>query len=223
MDRVKSCSIWLAILLGAVLMVPTQSFAQIYIGGYGGVAIPHDADATLLDPVLLGPIGISGEVEYDAAVIAGARVGYWMEAFDLPYLGVEFDFYWTNPEFDRFKLAGLSIPIDGDLNIISGGLNGLVRYPYGPIQPYVGVGGAIVYGDFDSAAHDDDVSVALQLLGGVRGFVTDNIALFAEYKWVLTEFEFDDKGSKLELDYSASHIYGGIEWHFGTGGVHQKP
>ncbi|MCH7922691.1 MAG: porin family protein [Nitrospinae bacterium] len=224
MDTAKSRSLWLAILLGALLMVPTQSFAQVYIGGYGGVAIPHDADATIVDPALLGPIAISGEVEFDPEVIAGARVGYWLEALDLPYFGVELDFYWTDPELDRFKLAGLSIPIDGDLTIISGGLNGLVRYPYGPIQPYAGVGGAIVYGDLDlSGSRDDDVSVALQLMGGVRGFVTDNVALFAEYKWVLTEFEFDDKGSKLELDYSTSHIYGGIEWHFGTGGVHQKP
>jgi len=56
-------------------------------------------------------------------------------------------------------------------------------------------------------------------MGGLRGFVTDNIALFAEYKWVLAELEFAD----FEIDYSASNVYGGVEWHFGTGGVHQKP
>ncbi len=61
MDRVKTCSIWVAILLGAFLMVPTQSFAQTYIGVYGGVNIPHDADATLLDPVLLGPLPFPGK------------------------------------------------------------------------------------------------------------------------------------------------------------------
>jgi len=224
MDRVKSCSIWVAIMLGALLMLPTQSFAQTYLGVYGGVAIPHDADATLLDPVLLGPATFSGEIEFDPAVIAGARLGYFFENFDLPWLGVELDFYWTPPELDRLKAPTFNIPIKGDVDLISGGLNGLVRYPYGPIQPYAGVGGAIVYGDLDfSSNRDDDVTVALQLMGGVRGFVTDNVALFAEYKWVLTEFEFDDKGSKLELDYNASNIYGGIEWHFGTGGVHQQP
>ena len=93
MDTVKSRSIWMTILLGALLMVPTQSFAQTYIGVYGGVNIPHDADATLLDPVLLGPAPFSGEIEFDPAVIAGARVGYWLEAYDLPYFGVELDFY----------------------------------------------------------------------------------------------------------------------------------
>ncbi len=222
MDRVKSRSLWLAILLGALLMLPTQSFAQTYIGVYGGVNISHDADGTLLDPVLLGPAPFSGEIEFDPSVIAGARLGYFFENFDLPWLGVEFDAYWTNPELDRFKTAGRNVAFDDDLNIISGGINGLIRYPYGPIQPYAGVGGGVVYADLDNP-NDEDVVVSLQLVGGVRGFVRDNLALFAEYKWVLTEFEFNDSGESLEVDYTASHIYGGIEWHFGTGGVHQQP
>ncbi len=219
MDRGKSRSVWLAILLGSLLMVPTQSFAQIYVGGYGGVAIPHDADAEIRVP---GFVGLSGEIEFDASVIAGARVGYWFENFDLPWLGVEFDAYWENPELDRFKIAGLSFAIDDDLIVLSGGINGLVRYPYGPIQPYAGVGVGVVYAEIDQI-NDEDVVASLQLVGGVRGFVSDNLALFAEYKFVLTEFEFNEAGASLEVDYTASNIYGGIEWHFGTGGVHQQP
>ncbi len=218
MDRVKTRSLSLAILLGAVLMVPTQSFAQVYIGGYGGVTIPHEAD---FEESGFG-LTFSGEFEYDPAVIAGARVGYWGVIEDLPWLGVEFDAYWTNPDIDQGKLFGISFPFDADLTLISGGFNGLIRYPYGPIQPYAGVGVGVVYADLDKP-NDEDVVASLQLVGGVRGFVSDNLALFAEYKWVLTEFEFNEAGASLEVDYTASHIYGGVEWHFGTGGVHQQP
>ena len=221
MDRVKTRSLWLAILLGALLMVPTESFAQIYIGGYGGVSIPHDSDAEVTIPSL-DLVNSSGEFEFDPAVIAGARLGYFFENFDLPWLGVEFDAYWTNPELDRFKTAGRNVAFDDDLIVLSGGINGLVRYPYGPIQPYAGVGVGVVYADLDKP-NDEDVVASLQLVGGVRGFVSDNLALFAEYKFVLTDFEFQAGGASLDLDYNASNIYGGIEWHFGTGGVHQQP
>ena len=179
----------------------------------------------------------------------GGRVGYWLEYLNMPYLGVEGEFYWGLPNIDDQSLtlggtgAG-SVPIqDTDFRVGTVALNLLVRYPYGPIQPYVGVGGAFLFADVDDIktsasvvflgpggavlfpagttflTGDDDTGFGLQLMGGLRGFVTDNLALFAEYKWVLSEFEF----SEFELDYSTSHVYAGLEWHFGTGGVHQQP
>ena len=247
MITAKSRSIWLAILLGALLIVPTQSFAQIYVGAYGGAVFPHDADTEGTGDA--SDVSLS-DTEFDVGVMFGARVGYWLEALDLPFIGVEGEFYWSLPEVSdqTVTLGGAvsgSVPIqEADFDVGTIGLNLLARYPYGPIQPYAGVGLAILFADVDDIKNsdpilvtlggvplgvipagttfitgDDDTAVGLQLMGGVRGFVTDNVALFAEYKWVLAEFEFQD----IELDYSASHVYGGIEWHFGTGGVHQQP
>jgi len=245
MDTAKSRSLWLAILLGALLMVPTQSFAQVYVGAYVGGVIPHDADSIGKGEAE----GLSfGDTEFDGGVMFGARVGYWLEALDLPFFGVEGEFYWGIPEFAGQNItvgSVISIPVqEADFNVGTIGINLLVRYPYGPIQPYGGVGLAILFADIDDVklsgpatltidsesfslgeAGDivfvggNDTAVGLQLMGGLRGFVTDNVALFAEYKWVLAELEFQE----IELDYSASHVYGGIEWHFGTGGVHQQP
>jgi len=250
MDRVKSCSVWLAILLGALLMVPTQSFAQIYVGAYGGAVFPHDADAEIESIFGIPTPGLtSSDVEFETGVMFGARVGYWMEYFDLPFFGVEGEFYWSLPNIESQDVTlggtgGGSVPIqDTDFRVGTVALNLLARYPYGPIQPYAGVGGAFLFADVDDVKlsaptvfilpggavilpagatvfrGDDDTTFGLQLLGGVKGFVNDNLAIFAEYKWVLAEFEFDT----VELDYSASHVYAGLEWHFGTGGVHQQP
>ncbi len=66
---------------------------------------------------------------------------------------------------------------------------------------------------------DKQTEPALQLIGGVRGFLSDNVALFAEYKYVKTELEFQS----MQIDYDASNIYGGIEFYFGPGGGVSRP
>ncbi len=242
MDTAKSCSIWLAILLGALLMVPTQSFAQIYVGAYGGAVFPHDAD-TEVDAVsgIPFPVLALSDIEFDTGVMFGARVGYWLEYFDLPFFGVEGEFYWGLPEIagQDITLGGVvTIPIqEADFRVGTVALNLLARYPYGPIQPYVGVGGAFLFADVDDIklsapvtllgttfpasstflTGDDDTAFGLQLMGGVRGFVSDNVALFAEYKWVTAALEFEE----VDIDYNASHVYGGLEFYFGPG-VHKE-
>jgi len=131
-----------------------------------------------------------------------------------------------------------SIPIEeADLDLLIIGFNLLVRYPYTTIQPYGGVGVGIANAYLKSVKvrepttvtiggtsfsfepgdrlfrEDEDTALALQLIGGVRGFLNDNVALFAEYKYVKADFKFQS----MELDYEANHIYGGIEYYFGPG------
>lgn len=133
----------------------------------------------------------------------------------------------------------VSVPIEeADLTIVNVGFNLLVRYPYSTIQPYAGVGVGILTGFLDDVKvrepatitiggssftldpgdfffkEDKQTTPALQLIGGVRGFLSDNVALFAEYKYVKSEIEFQS----MQIDYDASNIYGGIEFYFGPGG-----
>ena len=213
----------LVFLLAVVLLAPTHSFAQMYVGIYGGGAFPEDSDIEIEVPVvnLLGlgdstfGFDVVGDAEFDPGVMVGGRVGYWFEG--VPIVGAEVDFYWANPEVS-LKVAGPSLPIDEDLGVYTGVINLLVRYPYWPIQPYGGFGVGIVNVDF---AGDSETAVAFQFMVGVRGFITDNIALFTEGKVVGSRLNFKGelKGSveKLKFDYIAPHVYGGIEYHFGSG------
>ncbi len=252
MNRVRSCSIWLAILLGALLMLPTQSFAQWYGGVYGGAVFPQDADTEASAAFGITGLISSSDIEFEPGVMFGGRIGYWMEALDIPWFGLEGEFYWGIPQVEDQQITLGGVVSGGpftvqetDFDIATVAVNLVARYPYGPIQPYVGIGGAWTFADLDNIKlkesarvsvpgedelvtipagtivfkGDDDDAFGLQLMGGLRGFVTDNVALFAEYKWVLTELELGD----ITFDYRAHHIYGGIEYTFGTGGVHQKP
>jgi opacity protein-like surface antigen len=216
--------------------------AQIYTGVYVGAAIPHEADVTVtqqgieevrnaieaagLSPVTSLRLDVT-DIEFDAGVMVGGRVGYWLEALDVPFIGLEAEVYGAFPEVSNQDLtvtatgvaAGtpFAVNVTGpiskeDVDVVTIGFNAIARYPHGPIQPYGGVGIGIVNAEIDD---DDDTAAGLQLIGGVRGFVTDNVALFGEYKYVMTELEFGD----IEMDYNASHVYGGIEYHFGPGVV----
>jgi opacity protein-like surface antigen len=51
---------------------------------------------------------------------------------------------------------------------------------------------------------------------GVRYLFTQQVALFAEYKYNRATFEFDTatSGGGLKGDYSASHVVGGLSFHF---------
>lgn len=245
MYRGISRSLLLVLGLAAVLLVPTPSFAQMYVGVYSGAVIPHDAEtggAGLLE-------GISAsDTEFDVGVMMGGRVGYWLEALDAPFLGLEVEVYGGLPKISdqTITLGGVvvgDVPIqESDFDMITVAFNALLRYPSGPIQPYVGAGLGIVNATADNIkisepllvtipgfvpvvfptgsvliSGGDDTAPALQVIGGVRGFIADNVALFAEYKWVTAALEFEE----FDLDYNASHVYGGIEFYFGPG-VHKE-
>lgn len=242
MRKVKSRSFVLIVLLGAVLLVPTPGFTQVYIGVYVGSVIPHEADTS---ETLTGSDLSISDTEFDLGPMFGGRLGYWLEALNAPFLGIEAEIYGGFPQIDGqiLTVAGSTQVLiqEADVDVLTVGLNALVRYPVGPIQPYGGVGVGILNVGIDDIitttpisivtpgvslirsggstflSTGDDTAVALQLMGGVRGFITDNVALFGEYKWVTAEVEFKD----VDFDYSASHVYGGIEFHFGPG-VHKK-
>ena len=73
MKKVNSRSLWLALLLGAVFLTPTPSFAQTYVGVYGGGAFPHNVEMTVPSFGITIP-----DVEFEEGAIVGARVGYVM-------------------------------------------------------------------------------------------------------------------------------------------------
>jgi opacity protein-like surface antigen len=134
----------------------------------------------------------------------------------------------------------VQVPIEeADLQVTTLGINIIARYPSSVLQPYGGVGFGLVGGVVDDVKLSEDTTFstdgttftleggdniykligeddwvpALQLMGGVRGFIHENIALFVEYKYVTTEFEFHP----VQFDYDTSHVYGGIELFFGPG------
>ncbi|MDF0644608.1 MAG: hypothetical protein P0111_11285 [Nitrospira sp.] len=87
------------------------------------------------------------------------------------------------------------------------------------LQPYAGIGLGInwTYISNSSFTARDNFVPGLNVLGGLRYYVTDRIGLFAEYKYNRATFDFvADTGALTGFQgtYSINHIVGGLSFHY---------
>ncbi len=198
-----------------------QVKAEMYIGGQAGVSFPKD----LKD--VRGTHNLSGtklsNLELKDSLAAGLKVGGYFPN-SLNWLGLEGEAYYSNPNIKKQTVTGnarilgnsgtqFTIP-KTDLHIVTFSFNALVRYPGEILQPYGGVGIGLNIGYLRSGNVSSDAGFApsLNLMGGVRGFVTERIALFAEYKYNRGRFEF--YANNFKADYRTNLIVGGLTYHF---------
>jgi opacity protein-like surface antigen len=87
------------------------------------------------------------------------------------------------------------------------------------LQPYAGVGLGINWVDISNStfsAHANFVA-GLNVLGGLRYYFTERIAMFTEYKYNRATFDFVGSSAPLtgfQGIYSINHIVGGISYHY---------
>jgi len=114
-------------------------------------------------------------------------------------LGFETEGFFTEPEDE----------VGGKLRVITWGLNTLLRYPGKRFQPYVGAGLGLFFAevvdDIPGPSFSDDWVPGLNLLGGIRGFVTDSIALFFDYKFTYAKFNLRTKIFTLPYGFERTY------------------
>jgi opacity protein-like surface antigen len=200
--------------------------------------------------------GRARDLSFESSVVFGAKAGYFFERDLLGgNVGVELDVYHFEPNLDaqNVRFTGLFAGFSGDvqtrlqsadIEVTAVSLNLLYRFrllpgpqhPRGRLQPYVGVGaGAFIARlatqtspfDTNKDISDTDVRPGVQALGGLRYFLTRNIALFAEYKFIQTDtfsFSFKESGTifgfpatetaRDRADITSHLFYGGIGFHW---------
>ena len=174
----------------------------LYVGGNVGVAMVPDVD--IVDPAVPGDVGT---MSYDSGVALSGALGYAIQN-----IRFEAEFAWQQNDLDSLELMGWDFPLTGDVEVISGMVNGYFEIPTGsPWKPFVtgGLGMARVeMNDFnavDSGAADwsgDDTVFAWQVGAGVGYAINERATVEVRYRYFATDdAEFDD-GSTLEF---ASH------------------
>ncbi|MGH7325149.1 MAG: outer membrane protein [Candidatus Rokuibacteriota bacterium] len=195
-------------------------------------------------------------VEFDRSTVFGAKVGYFFNRRLFGgNLGFEYEVYHFRPDINgqTIDFSGTvgGVSFDGpsnlnkaDISVIAGGLNFLYRiplarsrrFPRGQVQPYVGVGGSVFLAEFETTSildenegvDDTDLRPGLQGLAGLKLFLSRNVALFLEYKYIHTatfEFKLQASGTfaglpnatettTLRGSLTGHHFNAGLALHF---------
>jgi opacity protein-like surface antigen len=130
-------------------------------------------------------------------------------------MGLELDVFNSQPNIKNLdNIPGIH------LRVTNVGINFLLRYPGQTFQPYAGIGGAVLIAHLSDSAttkSDNDVGAGLNLLAGLRAFITPYVALFGEYKYTWGTLTFNDAfpaGGGFSGDYRAQCVVFGVSYHF---------
>jgi len=217
---------------------PAMSRAEFYIAGMGGYVFPNDFSNVssnfpilkLLDPRLSTNL-FSNDIDLDNAPMGGGKIGYYFP--QVKWLGVETEGFFTTLKFtedpDPQQIDNITFffPSLENLQVTTWAFNAVVRYPHKRFQPYVGVGLGVFFGEtsWGGTKLSDNWVPGFNALAGIRGFITEYLAVFAEYKYNYVTFNLESSDTtfagtslggndSVNGTYSANMIAGGISFHF---------
>ena len=196
------------------LVIPTSAQAEVFVAVMGGYSFLNEFTNVVSSGRFPGTE--IPDADLGNAGMVGGKVGFYMP--DLPWFGFEAEGFFTNPTYKPFEAEG----VDANLEVVTLGFNALIRYPGERVQPYLGGGVGIFFATIDTdlpgPSLDSNTLPGFNLLGGVRGLVTESIVLFLEYKYNQVDLKFRTTSFNLpfgfEGTYRANIIAAGIGYRF---------
>ncbi len=210
---------WIAGLLVVMSVVPGSLVqAEWYLGGQGGVNVTRD----LADIRGTGPLAgvTSNDLNLRNQIAYGVKAGYYLPD-SCKWLGAEAEFYHSDANIERQRITSngpiLGSHPDGTISrtglaVNTWALNVLVRYPEARLQPYAGIGVTFNHGLLRTAPRETTFFPGLNVVAGLRAFVTRRVALFTEYKYNQATIEFSDQ--HVKADYRTNYFMAGLSYHF---------
>ena len=198
------------------VLAPGSVLGEFYVAGMGGYVVPNGFNNTQFE--FAPDDGHTFDLELENSAMGGGKIGYYFPSWEWVGVGVETEgfFAWPNLKEQTVMGSGCQCYLftaEREIQVITWGINALARYPGKRIQPYVGAGLGVFFASESIHGYPlstDNWVPGLNFLAGVRGFVTDHLALFAEYKYNRATFTL----GSLKGDYSANIAAGGLSFHF---------
>lgn len=225
MPRRSRISIAAALLVVASAL---PAWGEMYIAGQVGLTSPQNASQVNLavDPTILSPISLS-DLDLKNSIMYGGKVGYYFDS--VKSLGIETEAFTTTPHLKQqnvtVSVLDGSPPVSQEVGganfrVTTLAFNLVARYPGERFQPYVGAGPGIFFAQLkDSTDSTSSTKPGLNTQIGLRFLITENLAVFGEWKYNHVRFNFDTPAfgagsSGLSLHYSAHNFIFGIGYHF---------
>jgi opacity protein-like surface antigen len=206
--RCRSVALILSVVVG--LLIGSAASAEWYVAGQFGA---NFADQ-LSD--IRGTGSLSGfrspDFDLQNSFVYGGKVGMYPGN---GWFGVELDVFHSTPHVKNLD----DVP-GFHMRVTNVGVNLLARYPGVTFQPYAGIGAGAAIARIGSSATtqgNTDVASALNLLVGIRAFITPYVAVFTEYKYSQATFEFNHAfgpTSGFNGNYDAHILVTGLSYHY---------
>jgi len=191
-------------------LCPALAQAEYYVAGQVGVNFADrltGIQGTGNFVTQTGP-----DLDLQNAVLYGGKLGFFPSN---GAMGIELDVFNSQPNIKNLdNIPGIH------LGVTNVGINLLLRYPGQTFQPYVGFGGAALIARISETVdvqNDTDVGFGINLLGGLRTFITPYVAIFAEYKYTRGTLSFNEafgSAGGFSGDYRAQAVVFGLSYHF---------
>ena len=201
---------WCALSLAVACLSPIVAGAEYYVAGQVGVNFADrltGIQGTGNFVTQRGP-----DLDLKNAVLYGGKLGFFPGN---GAMGLELDVFNSQPNIKNLdNIPGIH------LGVTNVGINLLLRYPGQTFQPYIGFGGAALIARISQTVDvqsDTDVGFGINLLGGLRTFITPYVAIFAEYKYTRGTLSFNEAfGSTggFSGNYHAQQVVFGLSYHF---------
>lgn len=206
------------------LTLPVQ--AEMYVAGQVGASIPNkfsnvqgvDSSAGLT----ISDLSLQNSLMY------GAKLGYYFDS--IKWLGVETEVFNSTP---HLKQQDVTVSFGGasatgnfpgqSVRVLNWApINIVVRHQMGGFEPYAGVGMGVFFANLKDGASGESSSstnVGLNTQLGLRYKVTENVAVFGEWKYNRASLNFSESSPTqatggFKGDYSANIFAFGVGYHF---------
>ena len=197
-------------LLTIACLTPAVAQAEYYVAGQVGVNFADRLTGIQGTGSFLTQSG--PDLDLKNAVLYGGKLGFFPGN---GAMGLELDVFNSQPNIKNLdNIPGIP------LGVTNVGINLLLRYPGPTFQPYVGFGGAALIARISETVDvksDTDVGFGINLLGGLRSFITPYVAVFAEYKYTRGTLSFNEafgSAGGFSGNYHAQAMVFGLSYHF---------